>query len=142
MAKHVQAPPKPPSVLRPGLDLELEAVILKSLAKRPEDRFQTGQEFDEGISMVADRMFPGWQRSLEPGADLSRMTSATPATSVPSSGMAAAVGVPPSPMPAQPAYNPAPPVKPAVKRTIGCLSVLAVLTAVGAVAALLPAMLH
>jgi serine/threonine-protein kinase len=142
MAKHVQAPPKPPSVLRPGLDLELEAVILKSLAKRPEDRFQTGQEFDEGISIVADRMFPGWQRSLEPGADLSRMTSATPATSVPSSGMAAAVGVPPSPMPAQPAYNPAPPVKPAVKRTIGCLSVLAVLTAVGAVAALLPAMLH
>jgi len=49
MAKHVQAPPKPPSVHRPGLDMELEEVILKSLSKRPEDRFQTGQEFDDAI---------------------------------------------------------------------------------------------
>src|SRR5438128_5754407 len=45
MAKHVQAPPKPPSVFRPGLNPELEQVIMKSLAKRPEDRYQTGQEF-------------------------------------------------------------------------------------------------
>jgi serine/threonine-protein kinase len=142
MAKHVQAPPKPPSVLRPGLDLELEAVILKSLAKRPEDRFQTGQEFDEGISTVADRMFPGWQRSLEPGADLSRMTSGTPATPVPSSVMPAPADMPPTPMPAQPAYNPAPPLKPAVKRTMGCLSVLAALAAGGAGAAVLAGSLH
>src|SRR5256884_2615195 len=73
MAKHVQAPPKPPSVFRPGLNPELEQLILKSLSKRPEDRFQTGQEFDEAMSRVADQMCPGWQRSLEPGADLSRM---------------------------------------------------------------------
>src|SRR4030081_2751448 len=73
MAKHVQAPPNPPSVHRPGLDLELEQLILKAISKRPEDRFQTGQEFDDAISKVADRLFPGWQRSLEPGADLSKM---------------------------------------------------------------------
>src|SRR5438093_8432321 len=73
MAKHVQAPPKPPSVFRPGLNAELEQVILKSLSKRPEERFQTGHEFDEAMSRVADQMCPGWQRSLEPGADLSRM---------------------------------------------------------------------
>src|SRR6184192_4288944 len=73
MAKHVQAPPKPPSVFRPGLNPELEHVILQAIAKRPEDRFQTGQEFDEAMSRVADQMCPGWQRSLEPGADLSRM---------------------------------------------------------------------
>src|SRR5256885_11418472 len=36
MAKHVQAPPRPPSVFRPGLNPELEQVILKSLSKRPE----------------------------------------------------------------------------------------------------------
>src|ERR1700674_2638832 len=76
MAKHVQAPPKPPSVHRPGLDMELEGVILKSLAKRPEDRFQTGQEFDEAISRIADRLYPGWHRSLETGADLSKMVPA------------------------------------------------------------------
>jgi len=49
MAKHVQAPPKPPSVFRPGLNPELEQVIMKSLAKRPEDRYQSGQEFDHAI---------------------------------------------------------------------------------------------
>ena len=47
MAKHVQAPPKPPSLHRPGLDPQLEEAILKSISKRPEDRFQTGQEFDD-----------------------------------------------------------------------------------------------
>src|SRR6202051_3858891 len=75
MAKHVQAPPKPPSLHRPGLDPGLEEAILKSISKRPEDRFQTGQEFDDVISRLADRLFPGWQRSLEPGADLSKMVS-------------------------------------------------------------------
>src|ERR1700680_4559046 len=73
MAKHVQAPPKPPSVHRPGLDSGLEEVILKSISKRPEERYQTGQDFDDAISKIADRLFPGWQRSLEPGADLSKM---------------------------------------------------------------------
>src|SRR5437899_1339206 len=73
MAKHVQAPPKPPSVHRPGLDMGLEQVILKSLSKRPEDRFQSGQEFDDAVARVADRLCPGWQRSLLPGADLAKM---------------------------------------------------------------------
>src|ERR1051326_547815 len=73
MAKHVQAPPKPPSVLKPGLDMRLEEVILKSLSKRPEDRYQNGAEFDIAMSAIADRLCPGWQRSLEPGADLTKM---------------------------------------------------------------------
>src|SRR5207248_8382898 len=73
MAKHVQAPPKPPSVFRPGLNLELEQIILKSLAKRPEDRYQTGRESDEAMPRLADQMFPRRRRRLEPGADLARM---------------------------------------------------------------------
>src|SRR5690348_13972243 len=73
MAKHVQAPPKPPSVFQPGLNPELEQIILKALSKRPEDRFQTGAEFDAAMCRVADQMCPGWQKSLEPGADLARM---------------------------------------------------------------------
>src|SRR6266566_2145283 len=92
MAKHVQAPPKPPSVFRPGLNPELEQVILTSLSKRPDDRFQTGQEFDAAMSRVADQMCPGWQRSLEPGADLSRMVPlATPATPIPATPIGMAV---------------------------------------------------
>src|SRR5438874_4698399 len=135
MAKHVQAPPRPPSVFRPGLNPELEQVILKSLSKRPEDRFQTGQQFDDAMSSVADQMCPGWQRSLEPDADLSRMVprgmppTAMPATPI---GMAVAqqgVAIP------QPhvVYNPTPPVKPAAKRSMSCLSVIGVVMVAAAV---------
>jgi serine/threonine-protein kinase len=125
MAKHVQAPPKPPSVFQPGLNPELERVILKSLAKRPEDRFQTGQEFDLAMSRVADQMCPGWQRSLEPGADLSRMVPvATPQSAIPSTAIANPTTAATPPTPARVAYNPAPPVKPEGKRAMSCLSVI------------------
>jgi serine/threonine-protein kinase len=126
MAKHVQAPPKPPSVHKPGLDQQLEEVILKSLSKRPEDRYQNGQEFDAAVSGVADRLCPGWQRSLDPGADLSKMV---PRTSTLPPGTITA-GTPPAqyaaPPPIQAVYNPTPPVKPVVKKAAGagCMSLL------------------
>jgi serine/threonine protein kinase len=122
MAKHVQAPPKPPSVLRPGLDMRLEDVILKSLSKRPEDRFQTGQEFDDAVSAVADRICPGWLRSLEPGADLSKMVPG--AASTPAAPIGVAIQQPATAVPLQAAYNPTPPVKPVAKQSTGCLGVL------------------
>lgn len=141
MAKHVQAPPRPPSVFQPGLNPEVEEVILKSLAKRPEDRYQTGQEFDEAMSRVADGMCPGWQRSLEPGADLSRMVPASVSVS-PSTPIGIAVLHQGVAMPsAHVVYNPTPPVKPVAKRTISCLSVLGMVAvaaaAAGAIAAVL-----
>jgi serine/threonine protein kinase len=126
MAKHVQAPPKPPSLHRPGLDPGLEEAILKSISKRPEDRFQTGQEFDDVLSRLADRLFPGWQRSLEPGADLSKMVpSATaPPVMVPATPIGIAVQQPATAVPPHAVYNPAPPVKPVVKQSSGCMGVL------------------
>src|SRR5213592_815816 len=125
MAKHVQAPPKPPSVFRPGLNAELEQVILKSLSKRPEDRYQNGQEFDEAMSRVADQMCPGWQRSLEPGADLSRMVpQPAQAGVVPSTPIGIAIAQPGAAVQSPPhvVYNPTPPVKPVAKRSMGCVS--------------------
>src|SRR6059058_4577152 len=129
MAKHVQAPPKPPSVFQPGLNPELEHVILKALSKRPEDRFQTGQEFDDAMSRVANLMCPGWPRSLEPGADLSRMVPlATPAIPIPTTPIGMAIGQPATAMPPpHVAYNPTPPVKPVAKKSMSCLSVLGLL---------------
>ena len=128
MAKHVQAPPKPPSVHRPGLDMGLEEVILKSLSKRPEERYQSGQEFDDAMSRVADRLCPGWQRSLLPGADLAKMV---PGGTASPGAIPAIPGMPvmpaASPMPAPPVqsvYNPTPPVRPVAKKTAGCLGVI------------------
>jgi len=144
MAKHVQAPPKPPSVFRPGLNPELEEIILKALSKRPEDRFQTGQEFDTAISRVADQMCPGWQRSLEPGADLSRMVptpaAGTPPGAAPSTPIGMAIAHPATAVPQMhPVYNPTPPVKPVVKKSMSCLSLFALILAVAGVAGLLAA---
>jgi serine/threonine-protein kinase len=147
MAKHVQAPPKPPSVHRPGLDMGLEEVILKSLSKRPEERYQSGQEFDDAMSRVADRLCPGWQRSLLPGADLAKMV---PGGTASPSAFPAIAGMPvmpaASPMPAQPVqsvYNPTPPVRPVAKKSAGCLGIIAgVLGLVPLVWALAAALLH
>jgi len=141
MAKHVQAPPKPPSLHRPGLDPGLEEAILKSISKRPEDRFQTGQEFDDVLSRLADRLFPGWQRSLEPGADLSKMVpgaTAAPAM-MPATPIGVAIQQAAMAVPQQAAYNPAPPIKPVVKQSSGCMGVLVGTLTMAAVAVLLAA---
>ena len=142
MAKHVQAPPKPPSLHRPGLDMALEEAILKSISKRPEDRFQTGQEFDDVIARIADRLFPGWQRSLEPGADLSKMVpGATPqALVMPGTPLEVTIQHPAMAMPPPlPVYNPTPPVKPVVKQSAGCMGVLLAAVSVAAMIGLLAA---
>jgi serine/threonine-protein kinase len=138
MAKHVQAPPKPPSVFQPGLNPELEQIMLKALAKRPEDRFQTGREFDTSMSRVADQMCPGWQRSLEPGADILGMVPlATPADPIPVTPIGVAIAGTATAGSVHAHYNPAPPVKPAAPKTMSCLSVLGVLAALASTAALL-----
>jgi eukaryotic-like serine/threonine-protein kinase len=146
MAKHVQAPPKPPSVHKPGLDMRLEEVILKSLSKRPEERFQTGQEFDDAMSRIADRLCPGWTKSLEPGADLSKMVPAS--ATAQAAALASPVGVQAMPqlgaaVQAQAVYNPAPPVKPTAKKATGCMGIIAGVLAVAPTLYLLvAALLH
>src|SRR5438128_2531406 len=145
MAKHVQAPPKPPSVFRPGLNPELEQVILKSLSKRPEDRFQSGHEFDDAMSRVADQMCPGWQRALEPGADLAKMVPrATPAGPMPATPIGMAIAQPGMAVRhAHVVYNPTPPVKPVAKKSMGCVSVIGTTVLVAAaVGVLAGSLLH
>jgi tetratricopeptide (TPR) repeat protein len=49
ISKHVHAPVVPPRVLRPGIPLGLDAVIVKLLAKRPAQRFANAAETREAL---------------------------------------------------------------------------------------------
>jgi beta-lactam-binding protein with PASTA domain/tRNA A-37 threonylcarbamoyl transferase component Bud32 len=108
--KHLNEPPKPPSTLRPELTRELDQVVLRALAKTPEDRYQTADELQEDLDRV------------EAGLPLSRETS-TAATAVISGvrpGQATQVlsAPPTTPLPRQPVAprRPPPPYPPRYDR--------------------------
>jgi serine/threonine protein kinase len=45
-------PPRPPRELRPDISPELEAVILKALAKEPEERYQSGADLADALDQA------------------------------------------------------------------------------------------
>ena len=51
--KHMQEQPPPPSTLRPGLPLEVERIIVRALAKKPEDRFRTAGQMAATLRSAA-----------------------------------------------------------------------------------------
>ncbi len=53
MLKHSQEPPPPLSAFRQDLPADLESVMLKALAKNPEMRYQTADEFSDALSRVS-----------------------------------------------------------------------------------------
>ena len=52
MTKHLHEPPRPPSVLGIELSPQLETVLLRSLAKKQDDRFQTARELRKALEEV------------------------------------------------------------------------------------------
>ncbi|HYY34604.1 MAG TPA: Stk1 family PASTA domain-containing Ser/Thr kinase [Gaiellaceae bacterium] len=50
--KHLNELPKPPSKIRPEVSEELDQVVLRALAKAPEDRYQTAEDFAEDLHRV------------------------------------------------------------------------------------------
>ena len=51
--KHLSAMPEPPSAKRPEIPHELDSVVLRALAKDPDDRYQTAEEMDADLARVA-----------------------------------------------------------------------------------------
>ena len=51
--RHLSDTPRPPSLIRPEIPPDLDMVVLRALAKRPEDRFQTAEEMDAELERVA-----------------------------------------------------------------------------------------
>ena len=97
--KIVYTEPVPPSKLNPAISTRLEAAILKSLAKSPTDRFQTGEELARELAGIRIGTIAA-QPSYVPVADGSDMTlgpgqlsaSLPPFPAVTTSGL----GLPPS----------------------------------------------
>jgi serine/threonine protein kinase/TolA-binding protein len=53
--KAVYESPPPPSRYRDGLDPELDTIVLKALARQPEERYQTAREFAGALEAWADK---------------------------------------------------------------------------------------
>src|SRR5687768_9391837 len=72
--KHISDPMPLPSLLKPDIPAAIERVILKALAKEPEDRFATAAEF-----------LSSWKRALDEKDSVPRVakTIAVPASSPP-----------------------------------------------------------
>jgi serine/threonine-protein kinase len=51
--KHLSDTPRPPSLERPEIPPDLDMVVLRALAKNPDDRFQTAEEMDAELERVA-----------------------------------------------------------------------------------------
>jgi serine/threonine-protein kinase len=51
--KHLTAIPEPPSTLRPGLPHDLDAIVMRALAKDPEQRYGSAEEMDADLARVA-----------------------------------------------------------------------------------------
>jgi beta-lactam-binding protein with PASTA domain/tRNA A-37 threonylcarbamoyl transferase component Bud32 len=50
--KHLNELPKPPSKIRPEIPRQLDHVVLRALAKAPEERYQTAEEFADDLHRV------------------------------------------------------------------------------------------
>jgi beta-lactam-binding protein with PASTA domain/predicted Ser/Thr protein kinase len=51
--KHLSNAPKPPSKLRPDVPRELDMVVLRALAKNPDERYQSADEMEADLERVA-----------------------------------------------------------------------------------------
>src|SRR5205814_3998847 len=60
--------PPPPSAVRAGAAIppDLDRIVLRALAKRPEDRFQSAEEFERALGALFSEDFPGLLRSEAP----------------------------------------------------------------------------
>jgi serine/threonine protein kinase len=92
--KHVEEKPAPPSEIDSRIDLRLEAVCMRALEKRPEDRFQTARDMRTALRAALD---------VDPSQPAPR---AAPSTPPPSSGKTPSVPPPPSTPPPSPAPSP------------------------------------
>jgi serine/threonine-protein kinase len=144
--KIVHTEPVPPARLNPLVPAQLDKVIMKCLSKNPADRYQSGEELAQALAEVRSGATPASLRTVIPETTMSgrddqatvdavrslppkRVTSSG-RTEAPVAGMTEEAVAMTSTAPL-----PAPPAKPAAKKSMGVLAtVTAVLLAVVAAA--------
>jgi serine/threonine-protein kinase len=94
--KHLSAVPEPPSKLREGIPPDLDAVVMRALAKDPDQRYSSADEMDADLARVAR------------GASVSHQTTETATKVMTNTEMTAIVprAAAATPPPAPPAYRP------------------------------------
>jgi basic membrane protein A len=85
--KHVHDPLPPPSSLNPDLPEEVERVILKSLAKDPEDRYESVREMVDALSKAVTASFLGEPTEVEIAPTIGEPIDLTTARSLKSQGL-------------------------------------------------------
>src|SRR5436309_11457584 len=103
--KHLSTPPQPPSKLRPDIPPELDMVVLRALAKDPDDRYQSADEMEADLERVARgarvsaaTVDSATQVLKRPAAAPAAAVSATAATMIAAPPSSAAAGAPPPPV--------------------------------------------
>jgi serine/threonine-protein kinase len=76
--KHLSHAPEPASALRPGLPRELDWVVMRALAKDPDDRYQSAEEMDADLERVG-RGAPVAAATEESATQVMRAPAAAPA---------------------------------------------------------------
>lgn len=118
--QHVREDPVPPSARHAGISPELDAVVLKALAKNPENRYQSAAEMRTDLIRVHSGEPPEAPKVFTDAERTSMLAAA------PSHGR----GESTAHMPAQRGYAPPPERNTAIKRWLLVVAILAVLTVV------------
>ena len=66
--KHVQDQPAPPSTIIPDLPMGLEAIIMKLLQKRPDDRYASAEDLRADLNRFLDGSATSAERAVAPAA--------------------------------------------------------------------------
>jgi serine/threonine-protein kinase len=145
--KQVSEAPEPPSHINPKVTPELEAVVLRALAKDPADRFADADEFIAALEAAGSRIPSAAQIAAAESAAAAATAAGVPAAALAAGGISAPPPPPPrhpatGVYPASPPYRelqrevvPPPPPPPRRKRPRWPWLVAAAVLLIGAVAA-------